>query len=233
MLILHHHTLLGIDKIESQTTELRTSATVGTATETVLRSVTPATIAHAQRTMHKSLETRRGHSLVNILNLAQRKFARKNHLLESRTIEKIDLFGRTIIHLRARVQGNGRNIHARNSHILNNKSIHTRIVQLSNERFNLGKFVIIENSVQCYINFDTENMSILHQTGNILDGITRSLTCPETRSTNIHSIGTMIDGIYCRLVIACRSKQFYFSGSFKHDKYIFSAKITQLKIFSA
>ena len=82
---------VGIDEVELQSAELRALPPVGTAMETILRSITLSGVTHAERAMHKRLEFHPRHLPMNLSHLGERQFAGEHHPLESHRCEPCHL----------------------------------------------------------------------------------------------------------------------------------------------
>ena len=64
-----YHASFTIYQIKRQTAELSTSATVGTASETILRGITLSAVTHTKGTMHKHFQFYIWDFLMNLTNL--------------------------------------------------------------------------------------------------------------------------------------------------------------------
>ena len=127
-----------------------------------------------------------------------------------------------------------RDIHLQNTQILNNKSIDTNIVEFSNQLLDVGNFIFVYNCIQSNIDLHAENMCILHKACNIFNRIAGGLSRTKAHSTNIYSIGTVVNGGNARFIILCRSKKLYLSWKFLHNTlhnvYFSTAKIQKIGV---
>ena len=80
------------------------------------------------------------------------------------------------------------------AHILNQYSIDTNLGQLVNKAMNLRKFIVVNYSIERYIYLSIKLMSVIAQLTNIIDAITHGCSGSKFGSSNIYSIGTMING---------------------------------------
>ena len=157
--------------------------------------------------MHKSLD---GHcdGSGNALNLRQRQFARHHYLFETGFFEPLCLFGCAVIHLCRCVERNGRQREAQQCQILHDEGINSSPIELPNHSLGLGKFVVVENSVEGHVNTCAIEMGKPTQSGNIVHTV--ACRCPGTksRSANIDRVGTMEDSLSATFCIACGREQF-------------------------
>ena len=192
---------LFILQVKFHSTNLRTFASVGTASKNRFRRIALSTQTHAQSTMHKHLQFRLWIFLVDGTYLLQTQFSRQHHLLKSLFTEETYFLRCAIVHLGTAMQGNWRQIHFFQTHILYDERIHTHIVQFTNHLFHLSQFRIIKNGVNRHVYLRLELMSVFHQSLNVLQRVTCCLPSTKLRRTNIHGIGTMtnrLDTDVCR-----------------------------------
>ena len=167
MFVLRNHPVVRIDQAERQTTELGTLTPVGATPETSLADVALPAITYTERSVHKDFQRHVGTSLMYLADLPQRKFTRQHHLAEARIGQKSHFLCRTVIHLRARMQRNGRQLQTGDSHILHNKRIHSDTVQGPDHLLRLLQFFIFQDRIDRDINPHIIQMGILHQSGYI------------------------------------------------------------------
>ena len=90
------------------------------------------------------------------------------------------------------------------THVLNEDSIYPCLCQLTYERTSCFHLRIINDGIDSNINAGTILMGILAQLTNIVDTIANSSTSSKTGSSNLDSIGTMVDCSYATLKILGR-----------------------------
>ena len=117
----------------------------------------------------------------------------------------------SVVHLRAGVQRNGRQVETEQSHVLHNQSIYANAIQFPNQFFRFGQFFIGKDCVEGHVNTGLVQMGMLHQGGNVFQGIAGGHTGSEARSTDIDGVGTVVDCRDATLQVLGWSQQFYLS----------------------
>ena len=102
MFLPDKHVAVDINQIICQTTYLSARSTIGTAPETMLRSVATSAIAHTECPMDEHFQFDVG-GMTDFLYLIQRQLTRKNDTLETKRGQGVDMFRRTVVHLRTGV----------------------------------------------------------------------------------------------------------------------------------
>ena len=154
-------------------------------------------------------------------NLLQRKFARQHNAPETHFIDKFDTLDIIIMHLSAGMQANRRQIHAQDTHILDNQSIDTNPVKFVNHFLCSLQFTIIQNSIQGHKYPAIIAVGIFHQSCNILQTVGGCFAGTECRRTDIYGICPIINGSNSYTQVFCRRQQF-------HSLHIFSYRISTI-----
>ena len=213
MLVLHDGLAIGIHHIERQSAELGTLATVGTTAEAMLADVALTAIAHAQRPVHEDFERCLRYGLVYLANLLQREFACQDHLTESGFGQELHLACRAVVHLRAGMEGYRREVQAEQAHVLHNEGIDPGTIQVPNELLGFGELFVLQDGIEGDIDTDIVEVGILHQLGNVFQGVSGCCTGTETGRTDIYGVGTVVNRRDAAFQILGRSQKFYFSLS--------------------
>ena len=187
---------VGILQIERQAAELGTFPTVRASSETRLAHIALPAIAHAQRSVYEDFEQRIGTGAVDFPNLFQSQFASQHHLTESRLRQEAHFLRRAVIHLRAGMKRNGRQVEAGNAHILHDERIYADAVQVPNHRLGIFQLLILQNGIHRHVNARPIQMRITHQFRDVLQRVSRSGTRPEAGCPDIHGVRPMVDSLY-------------------------------------
>ena len=68
-------------------------------------------------------------------------------------------------------------------------------------------FIFTQQRVECYQYLDTIGVGIANHFRQILQTVSRRLTCAKSRSTYIDGIGACLNGRLCYLLVACRREE--------------------------
>ena len=208
MFVAGNQPSVSIFHIECQTAELGTLSPVGTTSVAGLGHIALATIAHTKSTMHKHLQRCLRQRLMNFGDFFKRQFACKHHLRKARLREELHLLHRAIVHLRAGMKGNGRQVHASDGHVLHNQRIHTSLVELPYHLLRLSQFLIAQDGVHRHIDAGMKKVGIVGQCPYIIHRVSCRCTGTESGRTNVHRISTVVNSRDAALQILRRSKQF-------------------------
>ena len=182
-----------INQIVGEAAHLSATAPIGATPEEGLAYMASSAIAYAQRPVYKSLD-RHIDGIVDSTNLITGKFAGHHELRESACGQESRFRGRANVALRAGVEGNGRNIHHQHRHILHYQRIDSYGVKLGDELPHRFKLVVVNNSIDCSINFRAEEMRVLYEALDVGERVAGFSPGAESRRADIHGIGTAVDG---------------------------------------
>ena len=199
---------VGIHKVESQAAKLGALAAVGAPPITRLTDVTLPAITHAQRPVDEDLEQRAGAPAVDTADFVKAQLTGEHHLAESGFGKKLHLLRRAVVHLRAGMQGDRRQVQLCDAHILYDKRIHPDAVQVPYHRLGGFQFVFFQDGIHRNVNAHTVQMGITHQCRDVVQRVSGSSTCSETGCPDIHGIRSVVDGFDSTLQVLGRSQQF-------------------------
>lgn len=92
------------------------------------------------------------------------------------------------------------------THVLQEESIHTNLVQFHDHPERIFHLLIIDDGVDGNVNLGAKLVGILAEQANIIQRIACGCTGAEAWSANIHGISAMVDGCDATLQILGRSK---------------------------
>ena len=209
MTVVLNHLSFGIDKVELQPAELRTLSTVCRTLETVLRGIALPAIAYAQRSMYKDFKLHVGVFGVYLGYLIYRQLTGEHHTLESKSPEPLHLVGGAVVGL-----GAGMHLqtyvtqHGDESHVLHENGIRPSFPNAFEQTAHTVYLVVINDGVYRDIHPCAKLVCIAAEPGDVVCAVTRGGTSTEMVGTNIHGIGTMVDGSYATFQVFCRCQQF-------------------------
>lgn len=144
--------------------------------------------------MHEDLEGHVGHGGMNGCYFIDRELTGKYYTTKACLLKGEHPLGSTVIGLCGCMESYGGEIHAKNLHVLHEDGIDTGLIELPDETFGLGEFVGMQEGVDCDKDFHGIAVGIVAELTNVIDRVTGSDTSTKTRSSDIDSIGTMING---------------------------------------
>ena len=106
------------------------------------------------------------------------------------------------------MKGNGRQLHAKQSHVLNENGVDTGLVELMDEPLGSGEFVVVDNRIDGDEHLSGKAVGMLAELTDVVDAVACCRTGPKALSTNVDGISTMIDGCHAALQILGRCQQF-------------------------
>ena len=121
--------------------------------------------------MDKCFKRHVGHLPVYLTYLCKGKFTGQHRLLEPQFTQVTHLLRRAIIHLRAGMQGYGRQVHLQQSKVLHYQGIHSGMVQFMHQAARILQFPVIENGIERHVNAHAKRMGIVTQAGNIVHAV--------------------------------------------------------------
>ena len=110
------------------------------------------------------------------------------------------------MHLRAGVQRYRWQVQLQYGRVLHDNSIHTDPVQAVNQSFYLRQLLVIKNRVQRDKHPAIKPMCIAYGLLYVLQTVPYRFPGPESRTTDIHGIRTVIDSGNRHINILCRGK---------------------------
>ncbi len=126
-------------------------------------------------------------------DLLQRRAAFHDDARKPGRGQKRSPFGRQVESLGRGVQGDRRQIHLRESHVLHDQRIHPRLISLPGALPGRLQLVVEQQRVHRHIHPGPEPMRIGGQLGDLLHAIPRRTPCPEPLCPDIHGIGSRPD----------------------------------------
>ena len=205
-LVAKQHLAGSIFQVIQAAAGLGAGTAVGTAAGQVFREIALPAVTHAQGTVHKELYFciyRTG----NGLDLLQRKLPLQHQTAKTQTLQPTGFLRRADGAL-GRGMHHQRRTHGQHGRILDNESIHSRRLELMHHGPGLGNFFWFKQGIYRGIDAYAESMGVLAQGGDILDGISGRLPCPEGGTGNVYGIGAAIDGGPANLCISGRGQEF-------------------------
>ena len=213
MPVVHYLTTVSINQIKLHSAELCTLAPVGRAVKTELRGIANTRVADAQGAVNEHLQFNIGHGLMDGCNLVKGKLARQNSAFKTEVTQPLHLLGSARVTLCRRMENGcraccaqGCAAHGERCHILNQQSIGARLGQFINQALRTGQFLFVDDGVNGDINFSTVLMGIGRKAADIIDRITGCRPRAHAVGTNIHGVGTVVDGRTAAFQILCRGK---------------------------
>ena len=92
------------------------------------------------------------------------------------------------------MKGYWRQIHAQNSHVLNEDGIYPCLIEVVNHRLGGRQFTVVEDGVDSGINLYSELVGILAQLANVIDTVGYGNAGSMPRCADIYSGGTVVNG---------------------------------------
>ena len=99
------------------------------------------------------------------------------------------------------MKGNRRYIETQDTHILHDKRIDTHPIKFGDKPLSKFQFIVIKQRIQSNIYTSLVSMCKIDQSGNIVHTVCRRRSRTETRTADIHGIGTVVHGGDGRLQI--------------------------------
>ena len=202
----------GVDEVKLESAELGTLAAVGASAEAVLRGVADARVAHAQGTMDKDLELQFGRSLVYLGYLVERQLASQHYSGETQRLQPQSLLCRSRVALGRGVYRQSHPSHQ--THVLQQQGVHSCLAQLLCERQRVVHLAVVDDGVERDIDLGVKAMRILTQPADVVDRVAGCSAGAEACGTDIHGIGSAVDGCDATFQVLGGSQQFEFSHTF-------------------
>ena len=93
-------------------------------------------------------------------------------------------------------------------HILDQHSIYPYPIELSEQESYSLQFRVIDDGVDRDKHLCAETMSVVAERSDVVDAVAHRRTCAKVVGTDIHGVGTMVDGSNATFEITGRSQQF-------------------------
>ncbi|MOA02785.1 hypothetical protein D3C78_1222550 [compost metagenome] len=125
----------------------------------------------------------------------QVQLAGQHQLRETGLIEELRPTQGADVGLGAGVQFDGRDIQFEDAHVLDDQRIHAGVVQLVDQLARRLQLVVMQDGVDSGEHPRMVAMGEFHQLGDIRHLVAGVVPCPEARTTDVHGIGPMQDGL--------------------------------------
>ena len=207
MFVLRQQPPVSIGQIKSQPTKLGTTAAVRRALETMLRGIAATAVTDTQSAMNKRFE-RNAHRFRNLANLLQRKFSRHHQTGETGSLQQSRLLRRGDVGLRGGMKRNWGKRHGQIGEVLHDERIGACFINLLDQRLGTLQLVVEENRVEGHIDLRAEGVGEATKAFNVCHAVAGCGACPEARTADIDSVGTVAHGFDADVSSACRREKF-------------------------
>ncbi len=203
----HQHFPIGLLQRTGQPAELGTLATIGAAAGAGMADIALAAVRDTERAVDKELQLHIGRCAY-LADLRKGQFARQHHLREAHILQKLHLLWRPVVGLGTGMERYGRQIERQQPHVLHDKCIGPRLVDLVGQAPGLLQFVIVQQGVEGDKDLGPETVGVARQRFDIVEGVARRAAGTKGRAAYIDGIGAMVDRFDAVGEILGRSQQF-------------------------